>query len=278
MAFNRDGMLKLLETFFVYDAGADAAATVAAEGYFNPYRFHLKQYDLVLLVTENGTKGDLVFVSSETHASPVTLATSEGVTEDAGGGPEWLPEGATTYGSFENGNYYANGAETTLAALVDEDTNWGSWDGTSSITDGQFAVMPAAMLGDAITEGATIVFEWTAGTGYILIEFIDLPSYNSEMGINASDPVLLVQNTIEEDPNTSYEFPSSEPGNHKTAVTISPTVLAVSDNGRAVSSIVNDSFGPFTHLGFGADGDAVLKSITILPPQLDAALPALSAL
>lgn len=77
-----------LRKLFIYDAGADAIATVTASGYFNNARDMLDKADVIMVIGSNQSTIDNIFVSSlrSAHsslaASPaaVTTIAAEGVT------------------------------------------------------------------------------------------------------------------------------------------------------------------------------------------------------
>lgn len=61
---------------------ADAIATVTGSGYFNDVTNNLKQFDVIIVVSETGgtPKIDNIFVTSATGAATVTTSSTEGVT------------------------------------------------------------------------------------------------------------------------------------------------------------------------------------------------------
>jgi hypothetical protein len=67
-------------SLFVYDAGADAIATVTASGYFNLATNNLKQKDVIIVIGGSATTIDTIFVSSANFAATVTTVSTEGVT------------------------------------------------------------------------------------------------------------------------------------------------------------------------------------------------------
>lgn len=60
----------------------DAIATITGSGYFNAVTDNLKQYDVVICVSDTGgtPKVDVVTVTSATGAATVTTTAVEGVT------------------------------------------------------------------------------------------------------------------------------------------------------------------------------------------------------
>lgn len=61
---------------------ADAIATITGSGYFNDVTNNLKQWDVIICVSETGgiPKVDVVTVTSATGAATVTTTAVEGVT------------------------------------------------------------------------------------------------------------------------------------------------------------------------------------------------------
>ena len=74
-----------LRKLFIYDAGADSAATVGAAGYFNGVRDQLDKADVIIVIGAGQTTIDNSFVSSlrsahnTTTGGNVTTVTTEGV-------------------------------------------------------------------------------------------------------------------------------------------------------------------------------------------------------
>jgi hypothetical protein len=64
----------------VYDAGADAIATVTGSGYFNAYTTNLRKGDIILVVGNSQASIDSIIVTSATGAATVTTSATEGVT------------------------------------------------------------------------------------------------------------------------------------------------------------------------------------------------------
>lgn len=80
MAFVASGLRKTSEGEFVYNAAADAIATVIASGYFNAHSKFLKQDDVITVIGANRTTIDTIFVNSASGAAVVTTIAAEGVT------------------------------------------------------------------------------------------------------------------------------------------------------------------------------------------------------
>ncbi len=61
---------------------ADAIATVTASGYFNAVTDNLRQWDVIIVVSETGgtPKVDVITVTSADGAATVTTTATEGVT------------------------------------------------------------------------------------------------------------------------------------------------------------------------------------------------------
>ena len=157
MAFWYGGMLKLAEGLFVYDAQADDLDDVTSAGYFDRFRLHMAGGDIIILITENGAKGNLSYVSSETHAAPVTLVLNATAGAET---PEWPPEGAT---------------ETSVLFSLNDNDLVTDWDGTSgsvttAISVGEFLVHslelsggnPLATTWSLIYEGDAVQLSETA--------------------------------------------------------------------------------------------------------------------
>lgn len=75
-----------LRKLFIYDAGADAIATVTAAGYFNGVRDQLDKADVIMVIGNNQSTIDNIFVNSlrSAHSTAaggnVTTLSAEGVT------------------------------------------------------------------------------------------------------------------------------------------------------------------------------------------------------
>jgi len=65
---------------FIYQAGADTAATVTGSGYFNDVTHRLRQGDVILIVGNSVASIDVAIVTSATAAATVTTSAVEGVT------------------------------------------------------------------------------------------------------------------------------------------------------------------------------------------------------
>lgn len=65
---------------FIYQAGADTAATVTGSGYFNAVTNRLRQGDVILIVGNSVASIDVAIVTSATDAATVTTSAVEGVT------------------------------------------------------------------------------------------------------------------------------------------------------------------------------------------------------
>lgn len=69
-----------LRKLFIYDAGADAIATVTAAGYFNGVRDQLDKADVIIVIGGSQTTIDNIFVSSLRSAHTSLLASPGNVT------------------------------------------------------------------------------------------------------------------------------------------------------------------------------------------------------
>lgn len=65
---------------FIYQSGADTAATVTASGYFNDVTSRLRKGDVIMVVGNSQASVDTVIVTSATGAATVTTSAVEGVT------------------------------------------------------------------------------------------------------------------------------------------------------------------------------------------------------
>lgn len=80
MALAVTGLRKIAEGLFVYNSGADTAATVQASGYFSAITHNLKQDDVIVIIGNSRASVDVAFVNSATGAATVTTIGVEGVT------------------------------------------------------------------------------------------------------------------------------------------------------------------------------------------------------
>ena len=69
-----------VRSLFIYDAGADTAATVNGSGYFNSVTGNLKQKDVIIVIGNTLGTIDTMVVSSATGAATVTTVSVEGIT------------------------------------------------------------------------------------------------------------------------------------------------------------------------------------------------------
>lgn len=65
---------------FIYDAGADTAATVTGSGYFNAVTGQLRKGDVIMVVGNSQASIDVAIVTSASGAATVTTTATEGVT------------------------------------------------------------------------------------------------------------------------------------------------------------------------------------------------------
>lgn len=83
MALDRTKLQRIggaLPQLWLYDAGADTAATVTGSGYFNAVTDMLRAKDVIMIVGNAGASIDLAIVTSATGAATVTTSATEGVT------------------------------------------------------------------------------------------------------------------------------------------------------------------------------------------------------
>lgn len=76
MAFVRANLERVAggaKKLFIYDSGADAAATVAASGYFNDIADEVDAGDAILAFTGGGTTKATYHVTSAREVTPVTV-------------------------------------------------------------------------------------------------------------------------------------------------------------------------------------------------------------
>lgn len=211
-------------------------------------------------------------------ASGQSIAIAPALVDGIATGGTWVPEGAVAAADLENGRYYANGAETTLEAMFVEDlVNWFPWDGSvgpGGLTDGQNPALAPAVAAGLVT-GCTVVttFDAVGEADAPTVVFADsgfLAEIDLVYGIGAT--------RIAYDGNETTPAVAAA-GVHKAAFTVSSTKLACSVDGAAVQTITAPGGGyDVDGIWFLSDGETKLKSIAFYSPQLDAALPALSAL
>ena len=218
--------------------------------------------------------------------------TLEAAIDDAVSAPEWLPSGALAFVDFQNGHYYAGGAEVAdLTTIFGTDAGFGT---TFSVDDVSasglsFSSHPSflgALLLDVLgADGSTSLFEVTtsdSGACEIALDTADSSDYNFELlalaetaGVGAS----TFYNGASSIPALSNNTDNTPHAINRVAMTISPTKLAMSVNGETAETAVPVD-GTYVSLAaaivFGGWG--FLHSITVYPPQADADLPALSAL
>lgn len=83
MALDRTKLQRIggvLPQLHIYNAGADAIATVTGSGYFNLVTDQLRQGDVIIVLGSALTTIDVIFVNSATGAATVTTLATEGVT------------------------------------------------------------------------------------------------------------------------------------------------------------------------------------------------------
>lgn len=83
MAFVRANLERVgggRQKLFIYNAGADTAATVTGSGYFNSVSDELDKGDVIIIVGNNGASIDNTVVTSANRAATVTTTAVEGVT------------------------------------------------------------------------------------------------------------------------------------------------------------------------------------------------------
>jgi hypothetical protein len=69
-----------LRQLFIYNAGADAVATVTGAGYFNNASNQFNQGDVIICLGAALTTVDILFITSATKAAAVTTLGTEGIT------------------------------------------------------------------------------------------------------------------------------------------------------------------------------------------------------
>lgn len=83
MAFTQGQLERVgggLKKLFIYNAGADTVATVTGSGYFSAQADMLDAGDVIIVLGNNLTTIDLVFVTSARGVVPVTTLGTEGIT------------------------------------------------------------------------------------------------------------------------------------------------------------------------------------------------------
>jgi hypothetical protein len=232
--------------------------------------------------------------------------------EDEGGDiPEWVPEWASVYLKYTESQYYANEEEVLVGTLlgggVDEFTTSIFDAGSITASGMSFANgvnVPKAIgpLATALAGDCTFVLEIditdapVGNYGRYLIDFLtaELAEEELSLGLSSivngaeSDGVAFSARLIGYYAIASQQFATAETftGIHKIAVTLrNGQTYSLSSNGQAVVNSASDDgpIGNWTAIYFGhyfgtAATGVKHRSLAVGPAQLDAALPALSAL
>jgi hypothetical protein len=179
--------------------------------------------------------------------------------------PEWLPAGAVAYADFSAGHYYAGGAETTLDGVLP---------GAPAPADGTLvATDPINFSGAFLTtllSDATLVIEGPSGSqGQIYI--VD-DAVNYGLYIQFGDtPFIEIYSADQDITADDVANPS-----RKAAFTYTNAKAALSSGGADAVSFATTGTYPAVTQAMLRPGS--YSTITVYPPQLDADLPALSAI
>lgn len=231
-----------------------------------------------------------------------------------GGFPVWLPQAPSgdhplVYADFKNGHYWADGAETDAATLLQENTAWGSYDPVSivpgsglgsSLPDNNSAPVlnPAlASVITLITSGATVVklcdVPNLAGLYAYDCEFNQLPDFNTQywselfvspLGGGTDNSILGAVNQT--DNLTETLDVMTDPGIYGHAYTITTAQLDWAVNGVAETGITPTEVPTFPwnficiqqaqQDASNPDNVGYMQSIALYAPQPTADLVALS--
>lgn len=179
---------------------------------------------------------------------------------------------------FTTGTYEVAGVAAVLGDILVENTDFGGFDpaqditpqGLTSIVGGtpSFASAWSAM---ATTAGVTLVFEIASIAATIMyVDLVDVPDFDYEAAIILSDAVSTLSCNAD-----TANGPSIAAGTHKVAMNLSPTRLALSVDGGAVTALPITTVGT-NLLGFGVYADQFVRTLNGRALVAEASLPALS--
>jgi hypothetical protein len=226
------------------------------------------------------------------------LTSAVAIAAAAGGAPEWLPDGALAFADFKNGNYYANGAETTLTDMWAENLDWNSFDPVANVIGGTGLVstgdagnptLARTIAGDLITSGfsCVVAFDPSAENGTFqrrfCIETLNLPDYDDEHRALLLDdifdpqaPEVSVQfDTFNDDGDGIAAFTYS--GDLKLGATFESTRMAVTASNHSVVTQPVTSPAALTDIAMQLQAGLVLETITFYAVKSDADLKTLTA-
>lgn len=206
--------------------------------------------------------------------------------EEVGDAPEWVPENAVGYTGFGEVGAYAGGEVVSIENFfgAEDATGWGFssfYDG-EAIVDGAYTPSDAGVLALAgaaksgFASGGTIVVKGTIGeTGDKFIYFL---SADRTQGLYANVTTGVVKDASNATiiATDGYTAPAGE---HAVAMTVSPTRVAISINGRTAltaTGTFSGIFPPSVFMDWISDFDAMMSLVASYSEQLDADLPALS--
>jgi hypothetical protein len=206
-----------------------------------------------------------------------TLGLTLDAGEGGGGNPAWVPDGALAWADFKAGVYSANsGAITTLLGMWDKDFPDPDTFDPASAQAGVGLVNDAANLTDAAAADLLAGF-----TAVMLVDLNDgsattLTAYEADFDFEfrasvrhseviAEDffDLLLVQGELGEG---LFEFKA----------TITPTTMSICVGGGVVDTGTPEEGAVFGKIVLNNITANIVERIAFLPPQADAALPALS--
>lgn len=215
-----------------------------------------------------------------------------------GGAPEWLPENAIAYADFANGNYYAGGSVVAVGDMIESvpenfmtaniSASGYSLDHPTDYAGGAFKGAALA----SVLSGCSIVIEMAGfldGTGsWFSLTLYDDPNFTTNWIVNI-DNVIAVGvpqssqifdfGAININPAIIVPFGGSV---SKVGVTFDTARLSLVIDGGTVATGANPltlaapNIFDFINSNPG-QGYFVLKSITVYPTLVDAALQALTA-
>ncbi len=188
--------------------------------------------------------------------------------------------------NFKDGIYSVNGGATTINDLTDEDIpNWNTYDpadivpgsGYPSLGAGPILIGAAAT---AVLDGATMVVDFDVVDDTIHFAIFE-PTFVTDYRWEPKSLIAAHRVRYTDNLNFTDSPVVINNGHHKIAITQLYTTMAMSIDGNVVELFTPREPDPLpTLVGFYLDGGGAsfIRSINIMPPQLDVDLPALSAL
>jgi hypothetical protein len=209
------------------------------------------------------------------QSSSVAAALSPG-----GGGPP--PAGLLFDANFQTGTYEVAGSPATVADILSENTNWGSWNPATDIDSngivfdpGVGPVLAAAFFTTASTAGITLTGAITLGAqtdSGVLWEMNDDPTYTAENAGEIQTDALTIVDYVGSD---TASGPGS--GTFNYALNMAPDRIAMSVNGSGVLARDVPAV-TFTLLGLYPASESVAYLVSIAGRALvaESELPTLS--